>query len=525
LLYKYIPSEETKSGIKVTLGPIPRALYISKTRRVVLVLDEFDKTRPSADALLLDVLQNSRVSLYLNDRETVVIGNPENLVIFLTSNNMREFSEPLLRRVIKITLDPLPAEKVFELLSKRFRKEVALLLTQVYVDTINAGLRKPATIQELYQLGEILEHGTSLPLEDLLRMFIVKYDDDWRRFREYIISRRPYEFVKKEEQREEIEKYYEPGDVTEIEISKDGDEKSSSSGSSVTSVLEKLRKFNVKRVEVVAEPIKVDSSETIEVTLKVPDDDFDAYTYIIKNLRPEASDNPAVFGKFKYVADEMNVIISEEPLTIREAFTLSFLKNAEAYYEDIVLIKDDNISEIIDSAKKIKYYTKNKIYLESDEPEEKVVIERVSDVSVRVRGYFKNSEKYEPVLLRKLKSVLDRNNLEMLTNLLRTPRGSVFINLSNIPDGSYHTDDIPATAIVNIIENLRKSNIATNVRFSFGERNYNYYMIKEKDTLVVGLGYKYLSAVKAAVNVAEDHRISINDSVVDKVIEVLRTVG
>jgi len=519
LLYKYIPSEESKSGIRITLGPIPRALSISKTRKVVLVLDEFDKTRPSADALLLDVLQNVRVSLYIDEKETVVVGNPENLVIFLTSNEMREFSEPLLRRVITITLQPLPPEKVYELLSKRFSKEVSLLLTQIYADTINAGLRKPATIQELYQLGEVLEAGMSLPLEDLLKTFVIKYDDDWKKYREYVISRRPYEFTKKEEQREEIEKYYEPSDVTEIEISKDDAEKSSNSA---TSVLEKLKKFNVKRVEVVAEPIKVDSSETIEVTLKVPDNDFETYTHIVKNLKPEASDNPAVFGKFKYIADEMNVIISEEPLTIREAFTLSSLKNAETYYEDIVLIKDKDISKIIDSAKKIKYYTKNKMYLESDEPEEKVVIERVSDVSVRVRGYFKSSEKHEPVLLQKLKGILDHNNLEMLTDLLCTPRGSVFINLSNIPDGSYQTDNISATAIVNIIENLRKSNISNNTKFSVGEANYNYYIIKEKDTLIVGLGYRYFDIVKTVEEVKKGYRCNINDSIVDKVVEALK---
>ena len=42
--------------------------------------------------------------------------NPSNLIIFLTSNDTREFSEPLLRRVVSITLSPLPSEKVYELL-------------------------------------------------------------------------------------------------------------------------------------------------------------------------------------------------------------------------------------------------------------------------------------------------------------------------------------------------------------------------------------------------------------------------
>ena len=58
LLYRYVPSETAKSGITITLGPLPEALLASQKQRVVLVIDEFDKTRPSADALLLDFLQN-----------------------------------------------------------------------------------------------------------------------------------------------------------------------------------------------------------------------------------------------------------------------------------------------------------------------------------------------------------------------------------------------------------------------------------------------------------------------------------
>jgi len=117
LLYKYIPSEETRAGIKITLGPVPRALKKSNSKTVVLVIDEFDKTRPSADALLLDVLQNCRVSLYLDDEETTIQGKPENLVIFLTSNDTREYSEPLLRRVISTVLPPPSPRTVYPILA------------------------------------------------------------------------------------------------------------------------------------------------------------------------------------------------------------------------------------------------------------------------------------------------------------------------------------------------------------------------------------------------------------------------
>jgi len=84
LLYRYVPDENTKSGIKVLPSVLPQALVKSRRHKVVLVLDEFDKTRPSTDALLLDFLQNVRISARFEGEE-VIVGNPRNLVVFLTS--------------------------------------------------------------------------------------------------------------------------------------------------------------------------------------------------------------------------------------------------------------------------------------------------------------------------------------------------------------------------------------------------------------------------------------------------------
>jgi len=528
LLYKYIPSEETKSGIKITLGPVPRALSISKNRKVVLVLDEFDKTRPSADALLLDVLQNFRVSLYLDERETVVAGNPDNLVIFLTSNDTREFSEPLLRRVVSVTLSPLPSEKVYELLAKRFRKEVALLLTQIYDDTIRAGLRKPATIQELYQLGEVLEAGTSVALEDLLKMFIIKYDDDWKKFSAYVASRKAYEIFKKkrdEKGEEDIAKYYEPSETaeTEVEINEGSTEKRSTA----TSVLEKLKKFSVKRIEAVAEPLKIDKNDVVEVSLKVADNDFDAYTYIIKSLKPEPTDNPAVLGKFELVEAEIRAIISREHLSADEAFKLSKLSEVEGYYEDVIYADANGVRDLIDVADKVKYYTSNTIYLLTSDgnSEERVVLEKMSDISWRVRGYFKKSGNSNSLPLLEQISCKLRCDVEYLTKMLSRPRNSVYIDLSRV-SGYCSRDEILAQEVATVIENLRRSSIANKVKFSAGEKDYNYYIFKEKDVLVVGIGYKYFNIVANSVaELKKAYRYDINDSIVDSVIKALRSVA
>ena len=149
LLYKYVPNEDTKSGIRIAEGPVTQAVKKTAKRKVVLGIDEFDKTRPSADALLLDLLQNGRVTLYLGGREDVLVANSDNLYVFLTSNGTREFSEPLMRRLIKVEFQLLNPSDVYTMLKKKFDAATAKLLAEIYEMTITAGLRKPATLQEL----------------------------------------------------------------------------------------------------------------------------------------------------------------------------------------------------------------------------------------------------------------------------------------------------------------------------------------------------------------------------------------
>jgi MoxR-like ATPase len=366
LLYKYVPTENTKSGVRIALGPVPRALLMSQKRKVVLVLDEFDKTRPSADALLLDVLQNFRVSLYLNDNETIITGNPDNLIVFLTSNDMREFSEPLLRRLVVIMLNPLPTATVYEMLKKQFKENIALLLTQVYEDTLKAGLRKPATIQELTQLGKILESGVNAQLQDLIRMFIVKYDDDWNKYLQYVANRKPYKFTQQNENDVDITQYYEPSQEVQMPQQSQPQEQTQSAAQ----LLEKISRIVVKQPSAsVVETVKEEVNSTVEVAFKaaISENDFTMYTNIIRELRPEPSDVPYIFGKFKVVKDTNEYkIVSEKPLTLLEY--LQLLSNSddevefEGYIEDrLVLTNPTAINEILENASAVRYYTSNRI--------------------------------------------------------------------------------------------------------------------------------------------------------------------
>ena len=58
LLVKLMPSEDTKSGVSVGKGKLFRAALESHNRPVVLLLDEWDKTRPTADGFFLHFLNN-----------------------------------------------------------------------------------------------------------------------------------------------------------------------------------------------------------------------------------------------------------------------------------------------------------------------------------------------------------------------------------------------------------------------------------------------------------------------------------
>ena len=68
IMYKIVP---TITGFKSVPGVLPNALNDSNECPTIIVLDEFDKTKPSADALLLDYIQNCRVTMIGEEYKTI----------------------------------------------------------------------------------------------------------------------------------------------------------------------------------------------------------------------------------------------------------------------------------------------------------------------------------------------------------------------------------------------------------------------------------------------------------------------
>jgi MoxR-like ATPase len=154
-LYQTIlPDAEQRSGFRTQKGVLPQAAESSQRHPTALVLDEWDKTHPSTDAFLLDFLQNGRVSVPGSE----VRAHLPNLVVFVTLNDERELSEPLLRRLPLLELKPPPAFLVDQALrdSHGEHRYIPAAVT-LYRRSQLVNLTKPVTIQELRQLLDAVD--------------------------------------------------------------------------------------------------------------------------------------------------------------------------------------------------------------------------------------------------------------------------------------------------------------------------------------------------------------------------------
>ena len=172
LLMKLLPSEKTVSGIAIEPGKIYQATKASNERKVILVLDEWDKTRPTADGFFLDYLQYGRLSV----PGKTVMAKLDNLTIFLTTNNEREFQEPLLRRFPKIDVTPLDPSLVTQALINTHKNSPHIQnAVEIYAKTVVSGMPKPATIQELRQFLDASKFlGKGADWNTLVYQFITK---------------------------------------------------------------------------------------------------------------------------------------------------------------------------------------------------------------------------------------------------------------------------------------------------------------------------------------------------------------
>ena len=174
LVQKILPADDTKTGVKIHPGILVQATEATHgDKLVILLLDEWDRTRHSADAFLLDFLQSGRISF----PGVNVSANQENLLVFITLNDERELSEPLARRLPKIDFKVMHPELIRDALQDTHDSELTDAAVALYERCIYAGVKKPITIQELRQLLDAVDvlQGDA-DWNTLVKQYITKSD-------------------------------------------------------------------------------------------------------------------------------------------------------------------------------------------------------------------------------------------------------------------------------------------------------------------------------------------------------------
>ena len=176
LFQTILPDAAQPSGFRTLKGILPQAAESSLEQSTALVLDEWDKTHPSTDAFLLDFLQNGRVSVPGSE----IRANQEALSVFITLNDEREISEPLLRRLPLIELKPaLPRLVEQALLDSHGKHRYLPAAVTLYRRSTLVNLTKPVTIQELRQLLDAIDLlGERADWNQLVFQFVSKNWDD-----------------------------------------------------------------------------------------------------------------------------------------------------------------------------------------------------------------------------------------------------------------------------------------------------------------------------------------------------------
>lgn len=145
-------------------GPIGRAFRNSE--RVVLLIDEIDKTESDVQDNLLDVLEDNEFTIReINDR--IKASMPP--VILITSNAKRELSDPFLRRCFCHHISfPTPDEmqQIIALHFPDLHTEFRDVALSIFYELRNRGYEKPPATSELLNWLQALQFD-NVPISDL----------------------------------------------------------------------------------------------------------------------------------------------------------------------------------------------------------------------------------------------------------------------------------------------------------------------------------------------------------------------
>ena len=150
-------------------GALLKAAQLSHEGRVVLVIDELDKAPESAEALLLNFLQNGEVPIAPGEQ---FAANIQNLTVFITSNEVRPHTDPLLRRCKRVFMSPMSDSLICDIIestcaANRFVVEKCWDLARRL--SISEGNPALSAAEGIELMRELLNAQTKLDVLDAFR--------------------------------------------------------------------------------------------------------------------------------------------------------------------------------------------------------------------------------------------------------------------------------------------------------------------------------------------------------------------
>ena len=192
--------EATKGREAMKDGYLLQALRKSNEHKVVLLIDEVDKAKPSVDTFLLSYMQECM----LNDPITgVVKGNKNNLFVVLTSNKRRELEDALDRRISMIREFKFPAkseliQQVKSMVNVNYNEskfnfliDLVMVYRQLDVSKKPSQNQIADLIQELYFIGtQPIGRKTAHEMKFRALVWKMSQDEsDQHKFRSNLINR------------------------------------------------------------------------------------------------------------------------------------------------------------------------------------------------------------------------------------------------------------------------------------------------------------------------------------------------
>ncbi|GMW03087.1 MAG: ATPase AAA [Candidatus Hydrogenedentota bacterium] len=168
----------------VIWGPIGRAFRADE--RVVLLLDEIDKTESDVQDNLLDILEDTEFTI----REVnETIKSKIRPAIFITSNAKRELSDPFLRRCYCHHISFPTPDQMRQIVMLHFPKTSPKLMETaiaIFYELRERGFEKPPATSELINWIGALERMSLVPDPKLPPLIgvLLKRSGDIQRFRE-----------------------------------------------------------------------------------------------------------------------------------------------------------------------------------------------------------------------------------------------------------------------------------------------------------------------------------------------------